>query len=1053
MPATPALVATGFFHLRTPLLPAYAVDEVGAGGRAAIRRLAARPEVAEAVYLASPGLAWRWQARADEGGAAELGPLERAVGAYVVRMATRPTPFGLFAGTATGRIAETTRLVVPPASALVRRSRIDTGVLAALAEAVEADPDAAAALVFRPTSSLYRAGGRLRYVEARTDGAVRTHHLVALDEDEALAGTLERAAAGATVDELAMGLAGPDVDKEEARAYVGELVAAGVLVSDLQPAITGVDPVDGMIAVLRRSPATEDVADRLSRARTTLAALDAGGPGRSTEGYESVHRELAPLVAGLDAARLVQVDLTKPTPGLTLGADVVRQLGVGVELLRRITPRRDDGLDRFRVAFEDRYGTRQVPLCEALDEEAGIGFGASAHPGAEESPLLAGLDLGPPPDPARSWGRRERVLLDLLDRALARGDRELALDDPAVERLADPDPLPLPDALSVMATLVGSAEDVANGTCRILLLGASGPSGAQLLGRFCGGDTDLEAGVRAHLAAEEAHRPDVIYAEVVHLPEGRVGNILRRPVLREHEIAYLGRSGAPEEHQLTVDRLTMGVESGRIVLRCPDLGGQEVLPRLSTAHNTGQRSLGLYRFLAALQYQGVASALAWDWGPLADAPFLPRVTAGCLVLARARWRLDADEIQALATPDGLAQLRADRLLPPLVAVADGDNELIIDLDEAPSVAIARHIIAGRDQAVLVEVLADNDHLCAIGPEGAFCHEVVVPFHRPIAVHDPRPAPLPARLPRRFAPGSAWLYVKAYCGPAAADMVLRDAVSPAIAAARQRGALERWFFVRYGDPDWHLRIRVAGQPARLRDEVQPLLTDALAPLVDAGVVWRAQVDTYEREVERYGGDEGMLLAEEAFCADSDAVAGIVALLDGDEGTDARWRLALLGTDLLLDDLGLTVAERVTWAQRQRDGYGREFPGASDQAKQLGRRYRAERGDLEDLLWGDPLGHRLAPGIELLRTRSERLRPLGQRLRALPAPFDLADWAASAAHMHANRLLRSAARAQELAIHDLLSRLYRSRLARAARSCSSAGGGWESRSSAAERPVAE
>jgi thiopeptide-type bacteriocin biosynthesis protein len=1010
-------------------LPASALEEVAAGGGAAIRRLAGRPEVAEALYLASPGLAGRWQAGADDGDGAELGPLERAVGAYVVRMATRATPFGLFAGTATGRIAEATRLVVPPASALVRRSRIDTGVLAALAEAVEADPETAAALVFRPTSSLYRAGGRLRYVEARTDGAVRTHHLVALDEDEALAGTLRRAGAGATVDELAMALAGPDVDKEEARAYVGELIAAGVLVSDLQPAITGTDPMDGMIAVLRRSPTTEEVADSLTRARATLAELDARGPGRPSDGYESVHRELAPAVAGLDAARLVQVDLTKPASGLTLGADVVRELAAGVELLRRVTPRRDDGLDRFRTAFEDRYGAREVPLCEALDEEAGIGFGASAHPGAEESPLLAGLDLGPPPEQARRWGRRERVLLDLLHRALAGGSRELALDAPAVERLAEPDPLPLPDALTVMATLVGSAREVADGTSRILVLGASGPSGAQLLGRFCGGDTDLESGVRAHLAAEEAHRPDAVYAEVVHLPEGRVGNILRRPVLRGHEIAYLGRSGAPEEHQLTVDRLTLGVEAGRIVLRCPDLGGREVLPRLSTAHNTAQRSLGLYRFLAALQYQGVASALAWDWGPLADAPFLPRVTAGRLVLARARWRLDAGEILALATAEGLERLRAERRLPRLVAVADGDNELPIDLDRPASVAIARHILAARDQAVLVEMPAAGDDLCATGPEGAFCHEVVVPFHRPVVTGRPSPAPPPGHLPRRFPPGSAWLYVKAYCGPAAADTVLRDAVSAAIAAARQRGALEQWFFVRYGDPDWHVRVRVAGQPDRLRDEVQPLLTDALAPLVGAGLVWRAQLDTYEREVERYGGDQGMLLAEEAFCADSDAVAGIVALLDGD-GADARWRLALLGTDLLLDDLGLTVAERVTWAQRQRDGYGREFPGASGLAKQLGRRYRDERGDLEDLLWGDQSGHPLAPGVELLRARSERLRPLGPRLRALPAPFDIGDWAASVAHMHANRLLRSAARAQELAIHDLLARLYRSRLARTA-----------------------
>ena len=45
------------------------------------------------------------------------------------------------------------------------------------------------------------------------------------------------------------------------------------------------------------------------------------------------------------------------------------------------------------------------------------------------------------------------------------------------------------------------------------------------------------------------------------------------------------------------------------------------------------------------------------------------------------------------------------------------------------------------------------------------------------------------------------------------------------------------------------------------------------------------------MERYGGPEGMQLAEQLFHADSEAVAGDRRALDGDEGADARWRLAL------------------------------------------------------------------------------------------------------------------------------------------------------------------
>src|SRR5207253_2796057 len=131
-----------------------------------------------------------------------------------------------------------------------------------------------------------------------------------------------------------------------------------------------------------------------------------------------------------------------------------------------------------------------------------------------------------------------------------------------------------------------------------------------------------------------------------------------------------------------------------------------------------------------------------------------------------------------------------------------------------------------------------------------------------------------------------------------------------------------FFIRYGDPQWHLRVRVFGDPDVLRDSIQLKLLDALREFIDSGFVWRVQFDTYQREVERYGGDEAMLLTEKAFHADSTAVAGIVAMLSGDAGLDARWRLALAGTDRLLADLGFDIRSRASVVRAQRDGFAKE-----------------------------------------------------------------------------------------------------------------------------------
>ena len=79
----------------------------------------------------------------------------------------------------------------------------------------------------------------------------------------------------------------------------------------------------------------------------------------------------------------------------------------------------------------------------------------------------------------------------------------------------------------------------------------------------------------------------------LYLPEGRTGKLIARPVLRDHELAYLGRSGAPAEAVLDPSDLMVSVRGERIVLRSRRLG-REVIPRLTSAHNFALRSVGVF---------------------------------------------------------------------------------------------------------------------------------------------------------------------------------------------------------------------------------------------------------------------------------------------------------------------------------------------------------------------------------------------------------------------------------------------------------------------------
>src|SRR5215471_12821427 len=1066
--SSPAVATSGFFALRTPLLPFedflgwsegllapqvageqnldQALERDRTELRQKLRQIIARPEVREALFVASPSLdesldLWMREPESERGQ-----KVERTLVRYFTRMCSRPTPFGLFAGCSVGTIGEHTQLSLQRRAASQRHTRLDMDYLTALTSALAQQSSAREALAFRPNSSLYQAAGRLRYVESRLEGKSRAYHLAAVEPTDYLLATLNRAANGAVLRDLERALceADAEVSAAEAKEYIATLVDNQILVPDFGLPVTGPEPVHRLIAQIREVPAIAGAAENLEAAQDAIGRLDADGLGSAPEKYRAIAHGLEALPAKVELPRLFQVDLQKPAGNASLGPDVVDEVVSAVGLLHRIAPKRAPAaLERFRDNFRKRYETREVPLVEALDEAAGIGFESSSAPSAEGSPVLEGLVFPPASEESGSWTGRDAFLLSKLSDALKAGAAEISLAPADLNALENKEPAPLPQAFMVFAKLIGDPADKASAQgVRVLIGGLDGPSGAKLLGRFCHGDAQLTRFVERHLRAEEALQPDAIYAEIVHLPEGRIGNVLLRPMLREYEIPYLGLSGAPREKQIPVTDLMVSVIGSRIVLRSIRLG-KEVVPRMTNAHNFGLRSLGIYRFLCALQTEGVTPGLAFGWGALDSAPFLPRVVCGRKILSKARWRLRQEDLQALAKAKGNEQYRAvqglrEKLgLPRLVSLADGDNALLVDLDNVLSVQTFAHLVKSRPTARLEEVLAGPKEPGTRGPEGTFAHELLIPFVLKEAVRREALRPrstAPAPLARSLHPGSPWLYAKLYAGTSGVDQLLRSVVAPLIRRSTSSGAVDQWFFIRYGDPDWHLRLRVHGTPERLRAEFLPQLEAAVAPLIDTGELWRFQLDSYEREVERYGGAEGLLVAEKIFSADSEAALGILELLSGDEGADARWRFALRGMDMLLDDLGLDLEAKLAVVKAARQTFGREFRVDGQFEYQLGDKYRKERAGIEALL--DPSRDEeseLAPGLRLLHTRSQRLRASASELRACQSAgrlsASLPELAQSYLHMHANRMLRSAARAQELVMYDFLVRTYESRLARA------------------------
>jgi lantibiotic biosynthesis protein len=1021
----------GPFLLRTPLLP---VAAAAAATPQELQRIYARPDVQEALLVASPELhrvtlAWLAGSPLAE---REQQRLENTLTKYLLRMSLRSTPFGLFAGVSLGRLGEQTRLRLAAGPEYRRHARLDMDFLGELAATLGQQADLRLTLRYFPNNTLYRVGNRWRYVEHRTAGRIRTHHLVDVDASYYLERVLTAARGGQHLRELAALLVAEDLPLADCEAFVHELIDNQLLVSEADPVITGDDPLARLVQLAAASGAAGPLPGLAAAVRALNQPLQVPGSG-----YGAVLAQAQACAAEVDPSQLLQIDLLKPTIQATLRPEVLETLREAVELLANVSYEVEpQSLTQFREAFSARYEQAAVPLLVALDAELGLGYPVHEGRAATAAPLLDGVVLDPPAASPRqfSWSAWRQFLLERYVQARQEGSGVIRLEAAAVRPFLGAGLRGLPSsAFSVCTVLAASAAEVDAGRFQVLHQGTGGPSAANLLGRFAHLSPELTTALQQLLAREQATYPDAVLAEIVHINQARVGNVAMRPALRPYEIPIVTRPGVPDSHVIELADLSLAVQDGELVLWSARLQ-RRVIPRLSTAQNASHNVLPMFHFLCDLQVQGLKTTLSWQWGALEEAAFLPRVEYGAVILARARWRIAAAEAAPLAGLSGealrgaVARLFAERGIPSRVALKELDNELQLDIDNELHLRVLQSMLSPGKPLLLEESVLSEQSAWVEGAEGVFAHELVVPWERAAPPRLPARAwPAAAAVPRTFALGSEWAYFKVYCGPKTADELLVEVIRPLVEELQAAAIIDQWFFIRYADPQPHLRLRFHGT-GPFYAAVIARLHAALAPYVATGLVVSLQADTYQRELERYG-PATMLASEAWFSHDSQAVISLLGLLDGDAAEPLRWQLALRGVDALLTDFQLGLPAKAALLEQLQRGFKREFNVGSARArKSLADLYRRERPHIGRIMAAEAAPG-LLPLLAPLRRRSRDSRAVVASVLAHPAADGpiLSDLLSSYVHMFLNRMFRSKARMQEMVVYDFLFQYYTSQLA--------------------------
>ena len=998
----------GWILVRVPVLPVEAYL-----GLAPDEALAPRdPLVRTALVAGSRELLAELDRAGGHAAAKETQRLRAKLLRYLIRMSTRPTPYGLFAGVSLARVGDATDLRIA-AAAPRTRTRPDMEWLLELVARLEARPEVRRELRVFANPAVLQHGGRA-FLAERAQLRSGEGAPVGIRATGAVRRALALARAPISWERLAEELlATPGATIEKVQRLLDDLWEQTFLLTELRPPLTDPSPARHVARCLAGvGPAAPERA-ALESLLDAMTAWDELPMAERPAAYAQLS-ELAAAPVPQFGGTPAQVDTEIALQGGVLHEAIAREAANAAELLLRLTPGGGVGqLDGYRNAFVGRYGTeREVALVELLDRDHGLG-----------PPTGHGWG-GAPVDQAKLAVRNQTLRALALD---ALRDRRccVELDSATLSRLALTAPTAQNAPLSVDLAVFVLAESVAaidSGRFELLI----GPNlGAQEAGRNLGRFADLlgapgRDALEAVAAAGARHHPAGAEAELVYLPRrGRSANVVIRPSIHRHEIAIGTMPGVPAGDAIPLSEVLIGVRDGRFYARWPAVDGDL---RVHAGHmlNSHQAPAPI-RFLEDLSRDGRMQLNSFGWGPAAELPFTPRIQSGRVILAAAQWLIDhvtRDASLAPSDPDfasALARWREAWMVPRRVYLTVADNRLLLDLEVPEQVEQLREELRSlREGAVLVlqEPLPGPEHAWLDGPEGRHLTELVVPLAlRPAAavagqaaarapvVAASRRHALPATHDRLRLPGSDWLFVKLYCPRNVEEDVLAGPIRSFCQFAVGSGLAERWFFIRYSDPEPHLRLRFGGAPDRLIDELFPRICTWTGELVAEGACQRVAIDTYEREIERYGGLAAIGLAEELFAIDSPAVVELLRLAQHELRTIDRTTLGVLSIDALLDGLGFSASQRLDWYR------------AEVSAKHhSGDAYRARQGDLRRLL-GDPTACADEPGGaalgRVLAARRAALAPIRERLRELDRQGQLESslerLCQSYVHLHCNRLL--------------------------------------------------
>jgi len=979
----------------------------------------------ESVFLASYELYNEWARLCQDDpslSAVKRSKINNSILKYYIRITTRSTPFGTFASHSAFELnSENKGIEIESMNSISRYTTLDLSFLFQVIALINRDfPEVHE---YALNDSVYKLGDYYRYIETTIQNEKRIYTLSSLEKDELLDFLVNTTAGNHYSFKDLVALVAENVEgvsEEDARYYIFSLIEAQFFKSTFDICLNEHSPLHQIIVYLHSK---KDFHADLEEYLKILIEMDGllkilnSGVGQPQDYYDDLFTLANQFAVLYDRKHLINSSLKRNLDFSPVSKDDLVKIKKAVNTLTCFYDKENEivneNLEKFKTAFYSRYEESLVPLVEVLDNESGIGYIQEQNSENDFSSLLDTL----------SWPNVDQDSFTItynkkihefwrraINKAIANSETEIDLSMHDLNSIKGSEEINLSKSLSVMIEKVSD---------KITVNTVGGTSAANLIARFSNEDESVVVPMN-RIIHEEQSDDHFIYAELLHLPDNRVGNILLRQVKRGNQLSYLTKASA-SENTINLTDLYIKMMDGRVVLFHKELN-KEVKIFHSTAHNFDYNSLPVYQFLCDLQNQDISASLILNIG---DTNYLmydhiPRITFGSdIIFTPALWRIYQNEVAGIKVKNNAESLKtlkqhlSDKKTGRYFFISQGDNKLLIDSENENLLLFLVDELRSKEMVTLTECLYDLN-------TDEFNNEIIIPMinrnYKPLKTALDGHVLHVNASDNKFIPGNKWLYYKIYCGTKFSDKILQDVFPGLLPQLSAEELIKKWFYIRYNDPDNHIRLRMEINDGDSTNtaKIITVFNDYFDRYIGEGIVNKVEIGTYDREYERYEG-EFINVAEHIFHYDSLLSTN---LLKNIQNNDDLWLYAIKSIDTYFTVFNLDLDKRYEIISKLYTGFQKEFNVDSNLKKQLDLKYRNNLNIITEIVETENSGSYFSDFATSITENCREIDNLKtEQKERLVSSF---------IHMHINRLIRSRHRMHELIIYGIVEKYYKMKI---------------------------